>query len=76
MPSPKKREQLRAMCEAPVTDEASLLVLEEQAADYIRESKRRHSTEPDVLVSQMLRAVARDYFRHVQRKTLRRKSAS
>jgi hypothetical protein len=27
------------MCEAPVMDEASLLVLEEQAADYIRESK-------------------------------------
>jgi hypothetical protein len=64
------------MCEAPVMDEASLLVLEEQAADYIRESKRRHSIEPDALVSEMVRAVARDYFRHVQRKTLRRKIAS
>jgi hypothetical protein len=50
MPSSKKREQSRAMCEAPVTDEASLLILEEPA-DYIRESKRRHSTEPDALVS-------------------------
>jgi hypothetical protein len=76
MPSLKKREHSRAMCEAPVTDEASLLVLEEQAADYIRESKRRNASEPDELVSEMLRAVARDYFRHVQRKTLRRKSAS
>jgi hypothetical protein len=76
MPSPKKHERSRALCEAPVTDENSLLVLQEQAADYIRESKRRHSSEPDELVSEMLRAVARDYFRHVQRKTLRRKRAS
>ena len=76
MPSAKKREQSRAMCEAPVADEASLLVLEEQAADYIREANRRNASEPDELVSQMLRAVARDYFRHVERKTSRRKSAS
>jgi hypothetical protein len=76
MPSAKKRELWRAMCEAPVADEASLLVLEEQAADYIRESKRRHPSEPDEVVSEMLRAVARDYFRHVERKTSRRKSAS
>jgi hypothetical protein len=76
MPSPKKREQSCAMCEAPVTDEASLLVLEEQAADYIRKSKRRNASEPDEVALNVVRAVARDYFRYVQRKTLRRKSAS
>jgi hypothetical protein len=76
MPSLKKREHSRGMCEAPVTDEASLLVLEEQAADYIRESKRRNASEPDEVALDVVRAVARDYFRHVQRRTLGRKSAS
>jgi hypothetical protein len=60
--------------EAPVSDEATLLVLQEQAADYIRESKRRDASEPDELASNMLHVLARDHFRHVQKK-LRRKGA-
>ena len=77
MPSPKQRERSRASLqrEAPVSDEATLLVLQEQAADYLRESKRRDPSEPDELASQMLHVLARDYFRHVQRKRLRRKGA-
>jgi hypothetical protein len=51
--------------EAPV--EATLLVLQEQAADYIRESKRRDASKPDELASNMLHVLARDHFRHVQK---------
>jgi hypothetical protein len=77
MPSPKERERSRASLqrEAPVSDEATLLVLQEQAADYIRESKRRDASEPDELASKMLHVLARDHFRHVQKKRLRRKGA-
>jgi hypothetical protein len=75
MPSPKERERSRARLqrEAPVSDETTLLILQEQAADYIRESKRRDASGPDELAS--LHDLARDYFRHVQRKRLRRKGA-
>jgi hypothetical protein len=78
MQSPKQRERSRTSLqrEAPVLDEATLLVLQEQAAAYLRESKRRDPSEPDKLASQMLHVLARDYFPHVQRKRLRRKNAS
>lgn len=41
MPKERERSRARLQREAPVLDEATLLVLQEQAADYIRESKRR-----------------------------------
>jgi hypothetical protein len=75
MPKERERSRARLQREAPVLDEATLLVLQEQAADYIRESKRRAPSEPDELASKMLHVLARDYFRHVQRKRLRRKGA-
>jgi hypothetical protein len=48
--------------------DASLLKVQEQAADYVREAKRRAPSEPDELVSSVLDAVARDYFRHAVKK--------
>jgi hypothetical protein len=47
-----------------------LVGLQEQAAEYIRESKRRDALEPDELISAVIDAVARDYFQHVLRKNL------
>lgn len=73
---PSRNESTRALArleqQAPICDDASLLKLQEQAADYVREAKRRDASEPDELVSSVVDAVARDYFRHAIKK--RRKS--
>jgi hypothetical protein len=69
---PSRNESMRAIArlqkETPISDDASLLELQEQAADYVREAKRRAPSEPDELVSSVLDAVARDYFRHAIKK--------
>jgi hypothetical protein len=65
----------RLQREAPISDDAGLLELQEQAADYVREAKRRDPSEPGELVSSVLDAVARQYFRYAiekQRKRTRR----
>jgi hypothetical protein len=62
------RARARIQLEAPVSDEASLLKLQDQAAEYVREAKRRSTSEPDELLSTVIDAVARDYFRHTLRK--------
>jgi hypothetical protein len=62
------RATARLQLETPISDDASLLQLQEQAADYVREAKRRAPSEPDELVSSVLDAVARDYFRHAVKK--------
>jgi hypothetical protein len=54
--------------ETPVSDDATLLKLQDQAANYVREAQRRNPSEPDELLSTVIDAVARDYFRHVLRK--------
>jgi hypothetical protein len=69
---PSRNESTRVIArlqlETPISDDASLLKLQEQAADYVREAKRRAPSEPDELVSSVLDAVARDYFRHAIKK--------
>jgi hypothetical protein len=69
---PPRNESTRASArlhlETPISDDAGLLELQEQAADYVREAKRRDPSEPDELVSSVLDAVARDYFRHAVKK--------
>jgi hypothetical protein len=76
---PSRNESTRAIArhrmETPVSDDASLLELQEQAAAYVREAKRRAPSEPDESVSSVMDAVPRDYFRHAiekQRKRARR----
>jgi hypothetical protein len=76
---PSRNESTRAIArlqpETPISDDASLLKLQEQAAEYVREAKRRALSEPHELVSSVMDAVARDYFRHAiekQRKRTRR----
>jgi hypothetical protein len=69
---PSRNESTRALArlhqQTPICDDASLLKLQEQAADYVREAKRRDASEPDELVSSVVDAVARDYFRHAIKK--------
>ena len=65
------RARARIQLEAPVNDDASLLKLQDQAADYVREAKRRNASEPsepNELLSTVIDAVARNYFRHALRK--------
>jgi hypothetical protein len=76
---PSRNESTRAIArlqlETPISDDASLLKLQEQAVEHVREARRRAPTEPDELVSSVVDAVARDYFRHAtekQRKRVRR----
>jgi hypothetical protein len=52
----------------PVSDDANLLKLKEQAASYLYEAKRRDASEPDELISTVVDAVARDYFQYALRK--------
>ena len=77
MPSRNKSTQAiaRLQPETPISNDAGLLELQEQAAEYVHEAKRRDPSEPDELVSSVLDAVARDYFRYAidkQRKRTRR----
>jgi hypothetical protein len=70
----KKRDCSRAerlQLAAPISDDASLLKLEEYVAEYVREAKRREALEPSESVSRVLDAVARNYFRQVLLKRAR-----
>ena len=73
---PSRKESMRArerlQSATPISDDASLLKLEEEAAQYVREAKRRDATETREMVSTVVEAVARDYFRHALRKQRRR----
>lgn len=62
----------RLQLETPISDDADLLKLQEQAAEYVYEAKRRHPSGPNELVSTVVDAIARYYFGHVIRKQKRR----
>jgi hypothetical protein len=63
---------VRLQLEAPIPDDANLLELEDQAANYIREAKRREPSENKELVSIVVDSVARNYFEHAIRKQQQR----
>jgi hypothetical protein len=73
---PSRNESTRAIArlqlETPISDDTSLVKLEQQAAAYVREAKRRAPSEPAELVSSVVDAVARDYFRHAVEKYRKR----
>jgi hypothetical protein len=73
---PSRNESTRAIArlqlEAPISDDASLLKLQQQAEDYVSEAKRRAPSEPGELVSSVVDAIARDYFRHAINKQRKR----
>jgi hypothetical protein len=64
----------RLQSETPISDDVDLIKLQEQAAEYVCEAKRRDPTAPNELVSTMIDAVARHYFEHVTRKKQRDQS--
>jgi hypothetical protein len=66
--SARAREQLQSA--TPVSDQASLQRMEQQAADFIAEAKRR--SEAGDSISTVIDAIARNYFRHAVRRQRRR----
>ena len=64
-PTERARASARLQAETPISDDASLLKVQEQAAELVREAKRRGASEPDQSVHTVIDAVARNYFRHV-----------
>jgi hypothetical protein len=73
---PSRKESMRAFerpqSATPTSDDASLLKLEGEAAQFVREAKRRSTTQADELISTVIDAVARDYFRHTIKRQRRR----
>lgn len=76
---PSRNESTRAIAplqlEPPISDDAALLELQEQAAEYVREAKRRAPLQPDELVSALVDAIARDYFRYAVKEHRKRTRA-
>lgn len=73
MHGPRKeraRARARLQLEAPMSDDADISNLEKQAADYLSETERRAG--PHIGITEVLDAVARDYFAHVLRTGRRR----
>ena len=62
----RAQAQVRLQQETPITDDASLLPLQEEAAAIVREAKRRDPSGTG-FVSTVLDEVARSYFRHALR---------
>ena len=61
-----ERLQLAAIC-----DDASLMGLKEEVAEFLREAKRRDELAPEEIVSTVVDVVARKYFRHILRQQAR-----
>jgi hypothetical protein len=55
----------------PICDDASLVKLEEDVAEYLRETKHRDASVSDELISTALERVARKYFQHILLKEVR-----
>jgi hypothetical protein len=70
------RARARLQLETPISDHTDLLKLQEHAAAYVYEAKRRDHREPNELVFSVVDAVARFYFGHVIRKQQRRADKS
>jgi hypothetical protein len=65
----RARERLESA--TPISDDANLLKLDEEAAEYVREVRRRNAPGTDELVSTVVDEVARNYFRYILRKQAR-----
>jgi hypothetical protein len=67
---PSRNEKMLALArlvrEAPISENSGLLHLQDQAAEYLREAKRRYPSNESV--SSAVDLVERDYRRHVLRK--------
>jgi hypothetical protein len=72
---PSRSEIMRArdrlQSATPICDDASLLKLDEEVAECLREAKRDDHSRPDELVSTVVDGVARSYFTYILRKQAR-----
>ena len=72
---PSRNEAMRAherlQSAAPISDDASLVKLRENVAEFLREAKRQDASGTDELVSAVIDEVARKYFQHILRKQAR-----
>jgi len=72
---PSRNESMRARerleSATPFSDDANLLKFDEEAAEYVREVRRRNALGTDELVSMVVDEVARNYFRYILRKQAR-----
>ena len=72
---PPRNETMRAFerlqFATPICDDASLVKVEEDVAEYLREAKRHDASGSDELISTVLDRVARKYFRHILLKQAR-----
>jgi hypothetical protein len=72
---PSRRELTRArerlQSATPICDDASLVKLEKDVAEYLREAERRDARQPAELFSTAVDSVARSYFKHILRKQAR-----
>jgi hypothetical protein len=72
---PSRNETMRALerlrLATPICDDASLVKLDEDVAEYLRGAKRRDASGPDELISTVVERVARNYFRHILLKQAR-----
>ena len=75
MPSREEfnRAHVRLQSQTPISDDATLFSLQEQVADLIREAKRRDPSEPDELISTVVKGLANNYFDHVRTRRRRDK---
>ena len=73
MPSEREfaRARKRLQLATPICDDANLLKLDQEVAEYVREAKRRDALGPGELVSTVMDEVARSYFRYILRKQAR-----
>ena len=73
MPSRKETKPAfeRLLLATPNCDDASLMKLEEDVAEYLREAKRRDASGPDEVISTVLERVVRKYFQHILLKQAR-----
>ena len=73
MPSQNEimRARDRLQSATPICDDASLLKLNEEVAEYVREAKRDDHLRPDELVSTVVDGVARSYFSYMLRRQAR-----
>ena len=72
---PSRSEIMRArdrlQSATPICDDASLLKLDEEVAECLREAKRDDHSRPDELVSTVVDGVARSYFSYILQKQAR-----
>jgi hypothetical protein len=65
----RARERARHdLASMPISDDETLLKLQGQAEEYLREAKQRNPSESDELISTIIDAVSRKYFLHAVRK--------